>query len=97
MNSETSATELAQANRQTKVFRVELKYAMVEGVRQHGPDAVGMLIVGLARLTMAVATLGALWLASSLLGLNTTAYSVIGMSGLSAAMGCLIARHDRFK
>jgi hypothetical protein len=71
-------------------IRAELNDALVGGIRQRGPEAVGLVIVGLARLVVAVTALIVLLFASSVLGFNVTAGPFVVMSGLSGAISWLL-------
>jgi hypothetical protein len=65
---------------------------MIEGVRARGPEAVGLVIIGLARILIAVLVLGLLLIASSVLGINVSAVPFAGMTGLSGLLSWLITR-----
>lgn len=75
-----------------KPFRTELNEAVIEGVRERGPEAVGLVIIGLARILIAVLVLGLLLFASSILGLNVSAVPLAGMTGLSGLLSWLTTR-----
>ncbi len=77
-------------------IRTELNDALVGGIRQRGPEAFGVIIIGLARLVVAVATLAVLLFASSVLGFNVTAVPFVAMSGLSAVLSWLITKDARW-
>jgi hypothetical protein len=58
----------------TRAIRAELVEVIAEGIRQHGPDAVGLLIVGLARVIVGAAAL------TIVLGIGT----IFGFDGVAA-------------
>ena len=73
-------------------IRAELNDAVVGGIRQRGPEAVGLVIVGVARLTVALASLLVLLLGSSVLGLEVAAGPFVAMSGLSGLLTWIITK-----
>lgn len=79
-------------NPPARPIRTELNDAVVGGIRQRGPEAVGLLIIGLTRIVLAVLVLGVMLFASSVLGFNVTAVPFAAMSGLSAFLSWLITR-----
>lgn len=78
-------------------IRAELNDALVGGIRQRGPEAVGLVLIGLARLVVAVATLAVLLFASSVLGFDVTTGPFLAMSGLSGLVSWLITRRIETK
>ena len=76
-----------------KPIRVEVNDAVIGGIRERGPEAVGLLIIGLARILIAVLVLGLLLIASSVLGVNVSAVPFAGMTGLSGLVSWLITRN----
>lgn len=78
-------------------IRAELNDALVGGIRQRGPEAVGLVLIGLARLVVAVATLVVLLFASSILGFDVTTGPFLAMSGLSGVVSWLVTRRGRVK
>jgi hypothetical protein len=83
-------------NPPARPIRTELNDAVVGGIRQRGPAAVGVVIMGLARLVVAVATLAVMLFASSVLGLEVSAVPFAIMSGLSGLLSWLITRDGRW-
>lgn len=58
-----------------RTIRREAIEAIAFGIRERGPEAVGMLLVGLVRIVLAVAVLAVLLLLQ-LLGISTLGFSV---------------------
>jgi hypothetical protein len=63
----------------SRSIKGELGHAVVGGIRQHGADAVGLVLIGLARLLVGVATLGALLAGGAIAGLemSTTHFAIL--------------------
>jgi hypothetical protein len=80
-----------------KPIRYELTDALIEAIRSRGPEAAGLVMVGLARLVVAVATLMALLLCSSILGIEVTPIPFAAMSGLSAVLSWAITRGGHWR
>lgn len=78
-------------NQPTASIRGELSDALVCGIRRRGPDAVGLLIMGLARLIVATAALGALLGVGALFGYDISAAQFAGLTGISALVTWLMA------
>jgi hypothetical protein len=72
-------------------IKTELNDAVVGGIRQRGPDAVGLVIVGIARLIVGVATLGVLLGIGAIFGYDATAAHFAGLTGVSALVSWLVA------
>jgi hypothetical protein len=73
-------------------IKAELDNAVVLGIRQRGPDAVGLLIVGIARLIVGAATLAVLLGVGVLFGYDVTAIHFAGLTGISALVGWVAGR-----
>jgi hypothetical protein len=84
MDSGGGTAGLAGSDRQTSTIHVAITKATIEGIKHHGPEAAGIVMVGLAHLILVIAGLAAIWLASLCLGFNASAYSV-GASGAAGA------------
>jgi hypothetical protein len=82
-------------NPPARSIRTELNDAVVGGIRQRGPDAVGLLIMAAARIVIAVVVLGLLFVASSLLGYPVTTWPFVGMTGISGLVSWLTTRDRR--
>jgi hypothetical protein len=82
-------------NPPARSFRTELNDAVGGGIRQRGAEAIGLVIMGLARIAIAVPVLALLLLASRLLGVDVTALPFAGMTGISALVSWLLTRRDR--
>ena len=72
-------------NRPARPIRIEVTDAVVGGIRQRGPEAVGLLIIGLARVFLFIVVLGVLLFASSVLGFDVTTVPLAAMSGASGS------------
>ena len=70
-------------NRSKGSIKAELNDAVVCGIRQRGPDAVGLLLVGLAGLVLEVAVLGVLLGIAALLGCEIGGIHFAGLTGVS--------------
>jgi hypothetical protein len=64
-------------------IKAELNNAVVDGIRQRGPDAVGLVIIGLARLFVAAITLGVLLGIGAIFGYDMTAVHFAGLAAVS--------------
>ena len=73
-------------------IRVEMSDAVVGGIRERGPEAVGLVIIGVARILIAVLVLALLLIGSSLLGFDVSAVPFAGMTGLSGLVSWAITR-----
>ena len=76
-------------------IRVELSDALVGGIRQRGADAVGLVIMALAYLTITVLILLVLLLVNSAFGIDRTAATVSVTSMISGAASLLIGKSVR--
>ena len=65
-------------------IKAELNEAVVCGIRQRGPDAVGLLLVGLAGLVVEAAALGVLLGISALFGHDINGVHFAGLTGIAA-------------
>jgi hypothetical protein len=61
----------------------ELNAALIGGIRQRGPDAVGMVIIGIARLIIGAATLGLVLGLGTLFGYDMTAVHLTGATAIA--------------
>jgi hypothetical protein len=73
-----------------------LNDALVDGIRQRGPEAVGLVLIGFARILVATGVLLVLLLASSVLRLEVSTVPFTVMSGLSGLASWLITRDRRW-
>lgn len=64
-------------NPPARPIRTELSEAVVGGIRQRGAEAVGLVIMGLARLLVTFAALLILLFGSSVLGLKVTSIPLV--------------------
>lgn len=76
-------------------IRTELNDAVVYGIRLRGPDAVGLIIMGMARLIVGAATLGILLGIAAIFGYDVTAAHFAGLTGVSALVSWLVAGRFR--
>jgi hypothetical protein len=80
-------------NPPARPVRVEFHDALVGGIRQRGPEAAGLVIVGLARILIAAVTLALLLSVSVVLGLEfRAALPLASMTGASAGLSWLVTR-----
>lgn len=79
-------------NPPARSLRTELNDALVGGIRERGPEAVGMVLVGVARIVVAVLVLSLQLVGSSLLGYEVTAIPFAGMSAVSIWVSWLATR-----
>jgi hypothetical protein len=74
-------------------IRTELKDATVAAIRQRGPEAVGLLLIGLARLTLATAVLVVLHFAgATMFGFNLMSTPFAAASVISLGLSFLATK-----
>jgi hypothetical protein len=73
-------------------IRAEVNDAVVGGIRQRGPDAVGVVLMGVARLVVGVLTLMVLLGACSILGYEVTVLPFSGMTCISGLVSWIATR-----
>ena len=73
----------------------ELGNAVVDGIRQHGADAVGLVIKGIARLIIGATALGVLLVDSAIAGYDLTAAHFAGLTAVAALINWLFAGNSR--
>ena len=78
-------------SRPAESIRGELGSALVRGIRRHGPDAVGLVLMGFARLLVGVVALGALLAAGAAAGCEITAAHFVGVTGVAALINLGLA------
>ena len=61
----------------------ELNAALIGGIRQRGPDAFGIVIMGIARLIIGALTLGLVFGLSALSGYQMTAVHLTGATAIA--------------
>lgn len=72
-------------------IKQELSEAVIGGIRERGPDAVGLLLIGVSRLLVGAATLAVLLVAGSISGHDLTAVHLAGLGALAVLLNVLIA------
>ena len=72
-------------------IKAEFSGAVATGIRQRGPDAVGLLLIGIARLIVGAATLAALLGLASAFGYDTAGAPLASITGISAAITWIAA------
>lgn len=77
-------------------IKAEVGNAVACGIRERGPAAVGLVIMGLARLTIGLLTLFVLVGTSTILGYGMTPLPFAGMTGISALTTWLVTRETRW-
>ena len=68
----------------------ELSDAVRSGIRHRGPDAIGLVLVGMARLIVGTATLGVLLAVGAVSGYDITAPKFAGVTGAAALINWLL-------
>jgi hypothetical protein len=76
-------------------LRTEVNDAVVGGIRERGSEAVGMLIVALARLVIGVIAFLVLCGISSILGVEVTTWPAAGMTVISGLVSWLTTRDGK--
>lgn len=71
-------------------IKAEVNHAVAKGIRRRGPDAVGLVLMGTARLIVAATTLGVLLAASALSGNDLTTLHFVGASAIAAIVNWLL-------
>jgi hypothetical protein len=74
----------------SRSIRTEVTDAVVGGIRERGSEAVGLLIVGVARIATAVMALIVLVIASKLVGIEISAVRFAVMTVFSGLVSWLI-------
>lgn len=72
-------------------IRGEMSDAVVGGIRQHGAEAVGLVLMGLARLFVGAATLGVLLVVGAVTGCDLTATRFMGAICVGAVVNLLVS------
>jgi hypothetical protein len=68
-------------------IRGELNAAVISGIRERGSDAVGLLIMGVARLIVGVITLGVVLGVAAIFGYDMTAVHLTGATAVAGLVG----------
>jgi hypothetical protein len=68
-------------------IRGELNAAVISGIRERGSDAVGLLIMGVARLIVGGVTLGVVLGVAALFGYDMTAVHLTGATVVGGLVG----------
>ncbi len=76
-------------------IRAELGEAVVGGIRERGPDAVGMILIGLARLLIGTAALTVLLAASAISGYDLSALQFAGLSVTAVLLNAVLSPRHR--
>jgi hypothetical protein len=71
--------------------RGELNAALISGIRRHGSDAVGLVIIGIARLVIGVSTFCVLLGVGAIFGYEVTASHLAGATVVAVLVGWLTA------
>jgi len=79
-------------NPPARPLRTELNDAVVGGIRERGAEAVGLVIVSMARIAIAAVVLALLLVASTVLEIEVTFGPFAGMTGVSACVSWLLMR-----
>ena len=70
-------------------IKAEVNQAVARGIRRRGPDAVGVILMGMAKLLVAACALGVLLTAAALSGYDLTALHFAGATAVVAVVGWL--------
>ncbi len=73
-------------------IKAEFSEAIVGGIRQRGPEAVGVVLIGIAHLFVAFIALTVLLFATLVLGFEISAVPVLIMSALSGVVSWLVGK-----
>ena len=73
----------------------ELSDALIGGIRQRGSDAVGLVIMGIARLIVGAVTLGVLLGIGAAFGYGMTPGQFVGATALAGLVSWLMGRDSR--
>jgi ribonuclease HI len=79
----------------TNSIKTEVNHAVASGIRKRGPEAVGVVLVGMARLTVNVSALVILLLASAVFGYGITASHAFEFTAVIAALNWLVTGNAR--
>lgn len=82
-------------NQRAPSIRSELSDSLVGGIRQHGADAVGLVIMGLARLLVGAATLAVVLAGGAVAGYDIGAAEFAGLTGAVAFLNLLTSGRPR--
>lgn len=83
-------------NQPADSIRGELGNAVAVGIRRHGADAVGLVLMGMARLFVGVLTLAALLAGGAIAGCDMTAVHFAGLTGAAALLNLLVVGRSKF-
>jgi hypothetical protein len=75
--------------------REELSAALIGGIRQRGSDAVGLVIMGIARLVIGAVTLGALLSVGAIFGCEMTGDHLVGATVFAGFVSWLMGGASR--
>jgi hypothetical protein len=70
-------------------IKTEMNHAVAKGIRRRGPEAVGVVLIGMAKLLVAACALGILLAAAALSGYDLTALHLAGVTALAAVVNWL--------
>ena len=76
-------------NSQSGSIKAELNHAVAKGIRRGGPNAVELVLMGMAKLLVVASTLGVLLTAAALSGYDLTTLHFAGATAIVAAVGWL--------
>lgn len=76
-------------------IRTEIHAAVVDGIRQRGPAAAGMVVMALARLLVVTVTLTFLAVGSTVLGYEPSPLPYTAMTAASALVSWLTVKSER--
>lgn len=71
----------------------ELNHALARGIRRRGPDAVGLVLIGMARLVVTTLTLAVLLVAAAIFGYNATPLGLAGATVVAGLLNWLAGRY----
>jgi hypothetical protein len=77
----------------TESIKAELSHAVARGIRRRGPDAVGLVLIGMARLAITASTLAVLLVAAAAFGYNASGLGLAGATAFAGLLNWLAGRY----
>lgn len=74
-------------------IRAELNHALARGIRRRGPDAVGLVLIGMARLAITASTLAVLLVAAAVFGYNASGLGLASATVVAGLLNWLAGRY----
>lgn len=80
-------------NPPTESIKAELSHAVTRGIRRRGPDAVGLVLMGMASLAITALSLTMLLLAAAVSGYDPTTLAFAGVTIVVGLLDWLVGRY----